>query len=62
MTSPSDPGSPRAQKLVIGFVVFAAGFRVMALEMIGFRVVTTEYGSSVFTTGSLLTLIMVALA
>lgn len=56
------PTASAAPPWVLSLTVFAGGFAVMALEMCGFRVVTTEYGSSVFTTGSLLTWIMVALS
>lgn len=61
--------TPKPRSLLAGapswllrLAVFVGGFDVMVLEMCGFRVMTTEYGSSVYTTGSLLTLIMVALS
>jgi spermidine synthase len=43
-------------------VTFFGGFLVMLLEMCAFRVLTVNFGSSVYVTGTLLTLIMVALS
>lgn len=43
-------------------VSFSGGFQIMVLEMCGFRVLQTNFGSSVVVTGTLLTLIMVLLS
>ncbi len=49
----------RAYQLLLAFV---GGFHIMLLEMCAFRVLQTTFGSSVFTSGVLLTLVMTALA
>ena len=53
------PPVPRLFCLLLSFV---GGFDVMLLEMCGFRVLPTTFGSSVYVTGILLSLIMIALS
>jgi predicted membrane-bound spermidine synthase len=43
-------------------LAFLGGFYVMLLEMCAFRVLCTAFGSSIYVTGSLLALIMIALS
>jgi hypothetical protein len=43
-------------------LTFFGGFLVMLLEMCAFRVLTVNFGSSIYVTGTLLTLIMMALS
>jgi spermidine synthase len=43
-------------------LAWVAGFNVMLLEMCGFRVLQTEFGSSIYVTGALLALVMIALS
>ncbi|MGA1867667.1 MAG: fused MFS/spermidine synthase [bacterium] len=50
------------QKYFLFIFSFFAGFFIMHLEMCGFRVLTTHYGSSIFTTGTYLTLVMIFLS
>jgi len=41
---------------------FMGGFYIMQLEMAGFRVMTTNFGSSIYTTGTFLTFVMIFLS
>lgn len=43
-------------------LTFFGGFLVMALELCAFRVLATYFGSSIYVTGTLLTMIMIALS
>ncbi|MCA9670046.1 MAG: fused MFS/spermidine synthase [Myxococcales bacterium] len=54
--------SAKAQRSFYLLLAFLGGFHVMLLEMCAFRVLSTNYGSSIFTSGVLLSLIMVALS
>lgn len=52
--------SPRSSLLFV--LAFAGGFHVMALEMCAFRALLFTFGSSIYVTGVLLTLVMFALS
>lgn len=62
---PPDSTAPNTLRLSTANLAafsFISGFHVMALEMCAFRVLQTTFGSSIHVTGTLLTLIMMALA
>ena len=56
------PERPPFSKPLAYTLSFLGGFHVMAIEMCAFRTLQWTYGSSIYVSGSLLTLIMVALA
>lgn len=53
---------PRLLNPYLYLLSFAGGFNVMLLEMCGFRVLGTAFGSSIYVTGVLLALVMIALS
>lgn len=50
-----------SQLLRFGLVAFLGGFNVMLIEMCAFRVLQTHFGSSVFVTGILLTVVLLSM-
>ncbi|OJH38582.1 spermidine synthase [Cystobacter ferrugineus] len=59
------PSSATPSWLLPGYLhvlAFLGGFNVMLLEMCGFRVLQTTFGSSIYVTGVLLALVMIALS
>lgn len=60
MTSTSPPPA-RLLSPYLHLLAFVGGFNVMLLEMCGFRVLQTTFGSSIYVTGALLALVMIAL-
>lgn len=60
---PATPERGRALRGAYYYVLaWVAGFNVMLLEMCGFRVLQTEFGSSIYVTGALLALVMISLS
>ncbi len=53
--------APRLFPLYLHGLAFLGGFNVMLLEMCAFRVLETTFGSSIYVTGGLLALVMIAL-
>ncbi len=47
---------------VLGLIVFLSGASLMALELVGSRIIAPTYGSSIFTWGSLIGIFMLALS
>lgn len=63
MSTPVEaPVAPRLSSLYLHSLAFLGGFNVMLLEMCAFRVLQTTFGSSIYVTGVLLALIMIALS
>lgn len=54
--------APRLFPLYLHGLAFLGGFNVMLLEMCAFRVLATAFGSSIYVTGVLLALVMIALS
>ncbi|HZI03256.1 MAG TPA: hypothetical protein VEZ71_04505 [Archangium sp.] len=54
--------APRLFPLYLHGLAFLGGFNVMLLEMCAFRVLQTTFGSSIYVTGVLLALVMIALS
>jgi len=50
------------KKYFFYLLAFMGGFYIMQLEMAGFRVLTTNFGSSIYTTGIYLTFVMIFLS
>lgn len=62
-SSRSEPATPAGDtRGILLAISFAGGFFIMVLEICGLRVLATHLGSSVFVTGTLLTLYMVLLS
>ncbi|CAM3123172.1 hypothetical protein G4177_12630 [Corallococcus sp. ZKHCc1 1396] len=61
-TSPESPPVSRSFSLYLHGLAFLGGFNVMLLEMCAFRVLQTTFGSSIYVTGVLLALVMIALS
>jgi predicted membrane-bound spermidine synthase len=55
-------GASRLLSPYLHGLAFLGGFSVMLLEMCAFRVLATEFGSSIYVTGVLLALVMIALS
>ena len=49
-------------QLLLNFVVFTSGAVLMALEIVGSRVLAPYFGSSIFVWGSLISVVMTALS
>lgn len=61
-TSAESPPVSRSFSLYLHGLAFLGGFNVMLLEMCAFRVLQTTFGSSIYVTGVLLALVMIALS
>ncbi|MGC9003993.1 MAG: spermidine synthase [bacterium] len=49
-------------QIVMGFTVFICGAGIMCLEMLGFRMLPPYFGSSIYVTGSLISVFLLALS
>ncbi|MCY1042281.1 fused MFS/spermidine synthase [Corallococcus sp. bb12-1] len=61
-TSAESPPVSRLFSVYLHGLAFLGGFNVMLLEMCAFRVLQTTFGSSIYVTGVLLALVMIALS
>lgn len=50
------------RRSVVGFLAFGGGFVVMALELLGGRVLAPYFGNSIYVWGSIITVFMLSLA
>src|SRR5687768_11753477 len=65
MDTPQASAGPLSSRFLSPYLhslAFLGGFSVMLLEMCAFRVLATEFGSSIYVTGVLLALVMIALS
>ncbi len=58
----SSGGAERLQSWALHFLVFICGASIMSLEMVGARVLWSDFGSSVYVWGSIISIFMAALA
>jgi uncharacterized membrane protein len=60
VSSASDPHL--VQRWVVGVLAFAGGFVIMALELLGGRVLAPYFGNSIYVWGSIISVFMLSLA
>jgi len=56
----SSPGIPATVMMLV--IIFTAGYVVMALEILAFRIVQVGYGATIYSTGAVLTVVLASLS